>query len=66
MKLNFDRNFKDCFGRDVQNVSTGKASNIGESLCMVIFNLNTLGGQPMPAEKKYQAHTVCKDRKSVV
>lgn len=60
MKLNFDRNFTDCFGREIHNESTGKASNIGESLCMVIFNLNTLGGQPMPPEKKYKAHRICR------
>lgn len=43
MKVNFDKTFKDCFGNEVVNDKTGKATNIAESLCMVIFNLNSMG-----------------------
>lgn len=45
MKVNFDKTFKDCFGNEVVNDKTGKATNIAESLCMVIFNLNSMGGR---------------------
>ena len=52
MKVNFDKTFKDCFGNEVVNDKTGKATNIAESLCMVIFNLNSMGGVPLPPDKK--------------
>ncbi len=58
MKLNFNKNFTDCFGKDVINEQTGKATNIGESLCMVIFNLNSVGGVPLPPDKKYDLHKI--------
>lgn len=60
MKVNLDKSFKDCFGNDVVNDKTGKATNMAESLCMVIFNLNILGGTPLPAEKKYDLHRLCR------
>lgn len=58
MKVNFDRPFVDCFGKEVVNEKTGKGTNIAESLCMVIFNLNTVGGVPLPPEKKYDLHKI--------
>ncbi|EOS07190.1 MULTISPECIES: hypothetical protein [Bacteroidales] len=59
MKVNFDKTFKDCFGNEVVNDKTGKATNIAESLCMVIFNLNSMGGVPLPPDKKYALHKIC-------
>lgn len=58
MKLNFDKTFTDCFGNEVVNEKTGKATNIAESLCMVIFNLNSVGGVPLPPAKKYDLHKI--------
>lgn len=58
MKVNFDRPFVDCFGKEVVNEKTGKGTNIAESLCMVIFNLNSMGGVPLPPEKKYDLHKI--------
>lgn len=43
MKVNFNKPFVDCFGKEVVNEKTGKGTNIAESLCMVIFNLNNVG-----------------------
>lgn len=60
MKLNFDKTFTDCFGKEVVNEKTGKGTNIAESLCMVIFNLNNVGGSPLPPEKKYDLHKICR------
>ena len=58
MKLNFDKTFTDCFGKEVVNEKTGKATNMAESLCMVIFGLNNVGGVPLPPEKKYDLHKI--------
>ena len=58
MKVNFNKPFVDCFGKEVVNEKTGKGTNIAESLCMVIFNLNNVGGAPMPPEKKYELHKI--------
>lgn len=58
MKLNFDKTFTDCFGNEVINEKTGTATNIAESLCMVIFNLNSVGGAPLPPDKKYDLHKI--------
>jgi len=60
MKLNFDKTFTDCFGKEVVNEKTGKGTNIAESLCMVIFNLNNVGGAPLTPEKKYDLHKICR------
>lgn len=58
MKVNFNKPFVDCFRKEVVNEKTGKEINIAESLCLVIFNLNMLGGTPIPAEKKYELHKI--------
>lgn len=58
MKVNFDKPFVDCFGKEVVNEKTGRGTNMAESLCMVIFNLNTVGGVPLPPEKKYDLHKI--------
>lgn len=53
MKVNFNRTFTDCFGKEIE----GK--NIGEQVCLFLFNLSSLSGNPIPAEKKYMAYTLC-------
>ncbi len=58
MKVNFNKPFVDCFGKEVINEKTGRPSNIAESLCMVIFNLNTVSGVPLPSDKKYDLHKI--------
>ena len=59
MKVNFNQPFVDCFGNEVINEKTGKGTNIAESLCLVIFNLNGVGGVPLPPDKKYALHKIC-------
>lgn len=56
MKVNFDKPFMDCYGSPV---NSDKDRTIAKSLCTIIFNLSTLGGIPIPAEKKYSLHKLC-------
>ena len=58
MKVNFNQTFVDCFGKEVVNEKTGKGTNVAESLCLVIFNLDKMGGLQIPAEKKYELHKI--------
>lgn len=58
MKVNLNKPFVDCFGKEIVNEKTGRANNIAESLCLVIFNLNAMGGVPLPPEKKYGLHKI--------
>ena len=53
MKVNFNKPFTDCFGKSIE----GK--NISEQVCMSLFNLSTLSGTPVPADKKYMAYSLC-------
>ena len=58
MKANFDKPFSDCFGKEISNGKSGP-QNVAESLCAQLFNLATLKGTPVSAEKKYQAYKLC-------
>lgn len=58
MKVNFDKAFSDCFGKEI-NGGQGGCHNIAETLCTQLFNLSTLRGTPVPAERKYQAYKLC-------
>lgn len=56
MTVNFNHEFTDCFGNGIQGKNPGKVSNMAEELCLTLFNLSTLGGAMVPAEKKYLAY----------
>ena len=53
MKVNFNTPFSDCFGNKIE----GK--NIAGQICLFLFNLSTMSGSPVPAEKKYMAYSLC-------
>lgn len=53
MKVNLNKNFTDAFGKTIE----GK--NIAEQLCMYLFNLSTMQGNPVPADRKYIAYKLC-------
>lgn len=53
MKVNLNSNFSDCFGKSI----SGK--NIAEQLCLFLFNLSSMDGNPLPADKKYMAYSLC-------
>lgn len=53
MKVNFDRPFSDCFGKSIE----GK--NIAEQVCMSLFNLSMISGNPVTPENKYTAYILC-------
>lgn len=59
MKVNFNQPFTDYYGREVKN-EKGSGRNIAESVCLQLFNLGQLCGQPVPAERKYMAHKLCR------
>lgn len=59
MKVNLNIPFTDCFGREVKTGTDG-ARNIAEHVCLNLFNISQLGGAPLPADKKYMAHKLCK------
>lgn len=56
MTVNFNHEFTDCFGNGILGKNPGKASNMAEELCLTLFNLSTLGGAMVSAEKKYLAY----------
>lgn len=52
-KVNLDRPFTDCFGEEI------KGKNMAEQISMNLFNLSTLHGVTVSADKKYEAYKLC-------
>lgn len=57
MKVDFDHPFVDCFGNEIAVQKGGKS--IAEQLCLLLFNLSTLGNTPLSGEEKYAAYKLC-------
>lgn len=57
MKVDFDKPFIDCFGREINAPKGGK--NIAEQLCLLLFNLNTMCNTPLTGDEKYAAYKLC-------
>ena len=62
MKVNFKKEFVDCFGKTITEKKNGQETplQIWESLARSLFNLSILGGAPVSKEEKYTAYTLSK------
>lgn len=60
MKVNFEQNFVDCFGCPIMEGKDGTDTPkpIWRKLSLDLFNLGTLSGSPVPADKKYMAYSL--------
>lgn len=54
MRVNFKQPFKDCYGADIE-----PANSIGEQLCVQLFSVSKIDGQPLSPEEKYMAYKLC-------
>ena len=57
MNVNFDKPFVDCFGNEIAVQKGG--NNIAEQLCLLLFNLSTMGNTPLTGDEKYAAYKLC-------
>ena len=62
MKVNFKKDFVDCFGKPITEKKNGQDTplQIWESLARSLFNLSILGGAPVSQEEKYTAYSLSK------
>ena len=62
MKVNFNKEFVDCFGKTITEKRNGHdvPSRIWESLARALFNLSVLGGTPVSQDEKYTAYSLSK------
>ena len=62
MKVNFNKEFVDCFGNPIMEKKNGQdvPLKVRERLALSLFNLSTLGGHPLSQEEKYTAYSLSK------
>lgn len=60
MKVDFKKEFVDCFGKPITEKKNGQetAIRIWESLARNLFNLSTLSGTPVSQDEKYTAYSL--------
>lgn len=62
MKVNFEKEFVDCFGKTITEKINGQETplQIWKSLARTMFNLSLLGGVPVSQDEKYTAYSLSK------
>lgn len=62
MKVNFNNEFVDCFGKTITEKKNGQETplQIWESLARALFNLSILEGKPVSQDEKYTAYSLSK------
>ena len=60
MKVNLDKEFRDCFGSPITEKRGGRdvPLRVGERLARSLFNLSALDGKPLGQEEKYTAYSL--------